>query len=72
VYSGLHHLDAATAAMVSTVELPLAVLLTAVLVAEPVTLVQVGGMVVVLAAVSGLSYRAPLGPASASSHAAPI
>jgi drug/metabolite transporter (DMT)-like permease len=66
LYSGLHHLDAGTAAMLSAVELPLAVLLTAVLVAEPITLVQVAGMGVV----SGLSYSDQRGPASASSQAA--
>jgi drug/metabolite transporter (DMT)-like permease len=70
LYSGLHHLDAGTAAMLSAVELPLAVLLTAVLVAEPITLVQVAGMGVVLIAVSGLSYSDQRGPASASSQAA--
>ena len=58
LYSGLHYLEAGRAAMLTAVELPLAVLLTASLLAEPVTPLQVAGMAVVLVAVMGLSYDA--------------
>lgn len=58
LYSGLHHLDAGTAAMLGAVELPLAVVLTATLLAEPIAPLQVVGMAVVLVTVGGLSYDA--------------
>jgi drug/metabolite transporter (DMT)-like permease len=58
LYSGLPYLDASTAAMLSTAEPPLAVLFTAVLIAEPVAPIQIVGMAVVLVAVLGLSRSA--------------
>jgi drug/metabolite transporter (DMT)-like permease len=58
LYSGLPHLDAGTAAMLSAAEPPLAVVLAAVLLKESVGPVQVTGILIVVVALAGLSYLA--------------
>jgi drug/metabolite transporter (DMT)-like permease len=58
LYSGLPHLDAGTAAMLSAAEPPLAIVLAAVLLNEHIRTIQAVGVLVVVVALAGLSYRA--------------
>lgn len=58
LYSGLRHLSAATAGMLSAAEPPVAVALAAVLLAEPVAPTQIAGMAIVVVALGALSYLA--------------
>ena len=62
LYSGLHRLDAGTAAMTSAVELPLTVLLAAIIVADRITPLQIAGSAVILVAVTSLGYTATRAP----------
>jgi drug/metabolite transporter (DMT)-like permease len=62
LFTGLGHLDAATAAMLSAAEPPFAVLLAALLLDEPVAAIQISGMAIVAISLTGLSYRATRPP----------
>ena len=56
LFSGLRHLDAGVASMISAAEPPFAVLLAAIFLSESVAATQVLGMAVVVASIAALSY----------------
>jgi drug/metabolite transporter (DMT)-like permease len=58
LFSGLRHLSAATAGMLSSAEPPIAVALAALLLSEAVTAMQMVGMAIVVLALGRLSYVA--------------
>jgi drug/metabolite transporter (DMT)-like permease len=58
LYTGLDHLDAGTAAMLTAVEPPLTVVFTMLLLSEHVTAAQIAGLAVVLVSTTGLGYHA--------------
>ena len=58
LFSGLRHLSAGTASMLSAAEPPVAVAFAAVLLAEPIAATQILGMVIVVLSLGTLSYVA--------------